>query len=204
MHEELDRVIGSDRLPTWEDRDQLPYLNAVICELMRWKHFAPFGLPHMTLEDTTCGGYNIPQGAQVLVNFHASFMDPTAWKNPEQWRPERFLEEEKHLQRSFLDGEMKPDKASYKFIPFGTGLRMCVGWGVGRAVLWLKVATHLHCFKLEHPSGGKYNMDESFGVTVLPEDQAVKFTPRKPAKLLKSIEDNVDSLIKSKVLLKNI
>lgn len=191
IQEELDRVIGPNRLPTWEDKDNLPYLNAAILELMRWKHFAPFGLPHMTLEATEVGGYNIPAGAQVLVNFHGSNMDPAAWKKPEEWRPERFLEEEKHLSRAFLDGEMKPNKESHKFIPFGAGPRMCVGWGVGRAVLFLKCATHLHCFELSSPDGKKYNMDESFGVTVLPEEQAVKFKPRAAATLMKSIENTL-------------
>lgn len=195
MQDELDKVVGPDRLPEWEDRDDLPYVNAVICELMRWKHFAPFGLPHMTLEDTEVGGYAIPAGAQVLVNYHASFMDPDAWKNPEIFRPERFLEEEKHLARGFMDGEMKPDKASYKFIPYGAGARMCVGWGVGRAVLWLKVATHYHCFTIRNPTGKKYNMDETFGVTVMPEEQNVEFTPRPAAKLLRSIEDNLPTNI---------
>lgn len=200
VHEELDKIVGQDRLPKWEDRDNLPYLNAVLCELMRWKHFAPFGLPHMTLEDTEVGGYRIPAGAQVLVNFHASFMDPTSWKKPEEWRPERFLEEEKHLARGFLDGELQKTKEQYKFIPYGTGARMCVGWGIGRAVLWMKVATHLHCFKISCPSHIKqFKMSESFGVTLLPEDQEVQFTARAPAKLLKSIEDNLP-----KTVLKNL
>jgi len=191
MHEELDRVIGSDRLPTWQDVKKVPYCNAVICELMRWKHFAPFGLPHLTLEETECQGFKIPAGAQVLVNFHASMMDPEAWKNPEQWRPERWLEEEAHLAGGFLDGELKPNKESYKFIPFGTGKRMCVGWGIGRAVMFLKVITHYHCFEITNPGSKPFNMDESFGVTVVPEEQVVKFTPRPAAKLLKNIEDDL-------------
>lgn len=181
-------MIGPDRLPTWEDREKLPYINACILELMRWKHFAPFGLPHMTLEDTEVGGYKIPKGAQVLVNFHASNMDPSSWKNADQWRPERWLEEDKSLDRSFFDGEVKPTKESHKFIPYGAGHRMCVGWGIGRVVMWLKVATHVHCFNLASASGQKLNLDETFGVTVVAEEQAVKFTPRPAAKHLRSIE----------------
>lgn len=191
MHEELDKVVGSSRLPNWDDRHNLPYVNAVICELMRWKHFAPFGLPHMTLEDTECGGYSIPRGTQILINFHSSMMDPDAWKKPEEWRPERFLEEESHLAGKFLDGDVNKDRDAYKFIPFGEGKRKCVGWGVGRAVMWLKVATHMHCFKISSPDGKKYNMDESFGVTIMPEEQVVRFTPRPAAKLLTSIEKNL-------------
>lgn len=190
IQEELDRVVGPDRLPTYEDRDELKYLNAVILELMRWKHFAPFGLPHMTLEDTQCLGYNIPKGAQVMINFHASGMDEKAWKRPEEWRPERWLEEEKDLDHSFLDGEVKKTRESYKFIPFGTGKRMCVGYGLGRVVMWCKVATHLHCFKFESASGKPLNIeDEHFGVTVVPDEAELKVTARAPARLLKSVEN---------------
>lgn len=190
LQEELDLVVGPDRLPTYEDQKDLKYLNAVILELMRWKHFAPFGLPHMTLEDTTCLGYNIPKGAQVMVNFHASGMDKTAWKRPEEWRPERWLEEEADLQHSFLDGEIKKTRESYKFIPFGIGKRMCVGYGLGRVVMWLKVATHLHCFKFESASGKPLNIeDEHFGVTVVPDEAELKITARAPARFLKSVED---------------
>lgn len=190
VQEELDRVVGPDRLPTYEDQSELPYLNACILELMRWKHFAPFGLPHMTLEDTTCLGYNIPKGAQVMINFHASGMDQSAWKRPEEWRPERWLEEEADLQHSFIDGEIKKTRESYKFIPFGIGKRMCVGYGLGRVVMWCKVATHLHCFKFESASGRPLNIDdEHFGVTVVPDEQELKITARAPARFLASVED---------------
>jgi len=189
LHEELDRVIGQDKLPSWDDRDNLPFLNATILELMRWKHFAPFGLPHMTLQDTEVGGYNIPAGTQVLINFHASGMDPTSWKKPEDWRPERWMEEEEYLKGAFFDGELKPTKESHKFIPFGAGHRMCAGWGLGRTVLWLKIATYCHCFSFAATSGKKLNMNENFGVTITPEEQKITFTPRAPAKLLRSIEE---------------
>lgn len=198
VQEELDRVIGSDRLPTFKDRPNLPYLNAVLLELMRWKHFAPFGLPHMTLKDTQCLGYNIPAGAQVMVNFAAVNLDKKVWKNPEQWRPERFLEEEKDLAMSgkngihdALFGDVKPTPESHKFIPFGAGKRKCVGVGIGRVVLFCKVATHLHCFNFESASGKKINIDdEFFGVTVLPTEAPVKITARPAAKLLKSCEQS--------------
>jgi len=190
LQEELDLVVGPDRLPRWEDHGDLKYLNACLCELMRWKHFAPFGLPHMTLEDTTCLGYDIPKGAQVMINFHASGMDKKAWKRPEEWRPERWLEEEADLQHSFLDGEVKKTKESYKFIPFGAGKRMCVGYGLGRVVMWCKVATHLHCFKFESATGKDLNIDdEHFGVTVVPDEQELKVTARPASRLLTSVED---------------
>jgi len=188
IHEELDRVVGPDRLPRYDEYEKLPYLNAVILELMRWKHFAPFGLPHQTLADTECLGYKIPKGAQVMINWHAMGFDERVWKRAEEWRPERWLEEEKWLDQAFINGEVKKTKESYKFIPFGIGKRMCVGWGLGRVVLWCKIATHLHCFDLESGNGQKLNIDdEYFGVTILPNEQQVKFTPRPASRLLRSI-----------------
>lgn len=196
VQEELDSVVGPNRLPTYSDRKQMPYLNAVILELMRWKHFAPFGLPHMTLNETEVMGYSIPKGAQVLVNFAAVHLDSDAWKNPEQWRPERFLEEEKALAMSGPNGihdgffgDIKPDDASHKYIPFGAGKRKCVGVGIGRVVMWCKVATYLHCFNFESPTGKKLNIDDEwFGVTITPDEQAVRVKNRPAGVLLKSVE----------------
>lgn len=193
---ELDRVVGPNRLPTYKDRTELPYLNAVLLELMRWKHFAPFGLPHMTLKDTQCLGYKIPAGAQVMVNFGAVNMDSKVWKEPEKWRPERFMEEEKDFNMSgqngiydALFGDIKPTPESHKFIPFGAGKRKCVGVGIGRVVLYLKAVTHLHCFKFESASGKNINIDdEYFGVTLMPNEAPVKITARPAAKLLKTCE----------------
>lgn len=194
--EELDRVIGPDRLPTWKDRPNLPYLNAVMLELMRYKHFAPFGLPHMTQCDTTCLGYNIPAGAQVMINFGAANLDKNAWKEPLKWRPERFLEEEKDLAMSgpngihdALFGDIKPTPESHKYIPFGAGKRKCVGVAIGRVVLWLKVATHLHCFNFESATGKPVNTDdEYFGVTLTPVKAPLKISARPAARFLKSCE----------------
>merc|ERR1712146_192487 len=80
-HEELDRVVGSNKLPTYEDikSGRLPYINAIVLELFRFKHFAPFGIPHHTTKDTTLGGYNIPKNTQVMFNFHALHSDPRWW-----------------------------------------------------------------------------------------------------------------------------
>lgn len=66
--EELDRVIGPDRLPGFQDRENLPYINAVVKEVLRWHPVAPLALPHMTTEDDIYEGYLIPKGALLLPN----------------------------------------------------------------------------------------------------------------------------------------
>lgn len=66
--EEIDRVVGSDRLPTVSDRDNLPYLEALIKEVLRWHTIAPMGLLHMSSEEASYSGYRIPKGSLVLCN----------------------------------------------------------------------------------------------------------------------------------------
>ena len=67
-HKELDAVVGSRRLPTFEDLDSLPYVTAVIKETARWQVVTPIGLPHRTIQDDEYNGYFIPEGCWVLAD----------------------------------------------------------------------------------------------------------------------------------------
>lgn len=74
--EEIDRKVGADRLPGFQDRQDLPYIDAIVKEVLRWHPVAPMGLPHMATEDDICEGYLIPKGSLLLpniwyVNLHA-------------------------------------------------------------------------------------------------------------------------------------
>jgi cytochrome P450 len=66
--EEIDRVVGADRLPNYEDRESLAYVDAVVKEVLRWHPIGPMGLPHKTDEDDVLDGYLIPKGALLLPN----------------------------------------------------------------------------------------------------------------------------------------
>lgn len=66
--EELDRVIGNDRLPVSADRDTLPYIMAVMKETHRWHPIAPMGLPHTSTAEDIYKGYRIPKGAILMPN----------------------------------------------------------------------------------------------------------------------------------------
>ena len=190
IHEELDEHVGPDRLPTYEDRKKLKYFNAVICELFRFKHFAPFGIPHSTTEDITICGFDIPKDTQLMFNLYALHHDKKYWREPGTFRPERFLEEEANLDRAFLDADLvrtKKDLEYYKFLPFGFGKRRCVGFGLGRVIMYLKAVTHLHCFEWSSADGAPCDIEtEYFGVTLVPESQDVRATPRPAARLAKA------------------
>ena len=66
--EELDRVVGSDRLPTFEDQASLPYVNALLREVLRWHIVLPIAVPHRVMADDEYNGYTIPAGSTVIPN----------------------------------------------------------------------------------------------------------------------------------------
>lgn len=66
--DEIDRVVGRDRLPTFADRKDLKYIEAMVNEVFRWHPVAPMGLPHTSTEDDLCEGYLIPKGSMLLAN----------------------------------------------------------------------------------------------------------------------------------------
>jgi cytochrome P450 len=190
MHQELDAVVGPDRFPTYADYPNLPYCLSVLDELFRWKHFAPQGLPHQAAEDMTLGGYTIPKGTDIFLNFYSLHMNEKYWNNPQEFRPERFMEEEKELLNVILHTEtFAKDLNSYKFVPFGQGRRRCVGYGLGRVVMFLKAVTWLHCFDWKSIDGKPMDLDtEILGITMMPKEQKVMAIPRSVARLLKGEE----------------
>lgn len=71
--EEIDRVVGTGRLPAFSDRDSLPYAEAVLKEAFRMHPIAPMCLPHVTTADDFVEGYLIPKGAMIICNIWSVF-----------------------------------------------------------------------------------------------------------------------------------
>lgn len=67
-HQEIDRVIGQKRMPEIEDRESLPYVNAICKETMRWMPIVPFAVPHAVTEEDEYNGMRIPKGAMIIPN----------------------------------------------------------------------------------------------------------------------------------------
>ena len=65
---ELDSVVGTDRLPTFADRDELPYLATTMKEIIRWGPTTPLGAPHCVEQDDVHDGYFIPKGSIIMPN----------------------------------------------------------------------------------------------------------------------------------------
>ena len=111
--DELDRVVGRDRLPEFSDRENLPYINAIVKEVIRWNPPLPIAIPNRVTQDDVYRGYIIPEGANVVQNVWAIFRDSTVYPNPEVFNPERFLK----------DGKIDPTVFDPENRAFGAGRR---------------------------------------------------------------------------------
>ncbi|KAH0846045.1 hypothetical protein FOPE_11433 [Fonsecaea pedrosoi] len=140
--EALDRVCGrnAERLPTFEDRVDLPYITATVKEAFRWRPFAEIGVPHMLIQDDEYEGYRFPAGTLFTWNATAIAMDPREYEQPERFWPERFL-------NNNLDHVLKGHWS------FGPGRRVCSGYNVGETNVWIVVARLLYCFDFEAVPG---------------------------------------------------
>jgi cytochrome P450 len=91
---ELDKICGpnAERLPSFSDWDQLPYMQAVIKETMRWRpNVNPTGFPHALTQDDHYEGYTFPAGTVVTINNWAISLDGKEYEDPEKFYPDRFL-----------------------------------------------------------------------------------------------------------------
>src|SRR5947207_2409249 len=89
--EELDRVVGSDRTPTFDDEPNLPYIRAMVKEVMRWRFVNKFGTNHFATEDGWYKSYFIPKGSIVMINVWGIHYDPERYPEPEKVIPRSIL-----------------------------------------------------------------------------------------------------------------
>ncbi|KAJ7085397.1 cytochrome P450 [Mycena belliarum] len=124
---EMDNVIGPSRLPTFDDRAALPYIDALCKELCRWLPIVPLAAPHRAMKDDVYGGYAIPKDAFVMPNIWKFFHDPTIYADPFVFDPDRFM-----------GPKPEPDPADMGL--FGYGRRVCPGIHLADVSIWISVA----------------------------------------------------------------
>ncbi|KAK0434405.1 cytochrome P450 [Desarmillaria tabescens] len=134
---EIDAVIGDDRLPRFDDRERLPYVNALALEVTRWHAVGPAGLPHCVTEDDVQFGYFIPKGSLVYANIWKMLHDPAVYDQPFEFKPERFIRTESK------EPEFDPHK-----LAFGFGRRICPGRVLADASIFISCAMALSAFTI--------------------------------------------------------
>ncbi|XP_053381994.1 cytochrome P450 2U1-like [Mercenaria mercenaria] len=167
MAAEMDDILGSDGL-TISDRKRLPYTHSVMLEGLRIACVAPLGIPHTVAEDVMFHGFLIPKHCSVLANLSSSLKDPHVWKEPDEFRPDRFLSEDR-------ESVIVPKE----FIPFSLGPRSCLGETLARNEVFLYVASIVRKFKLCPENDGFLPESRGvFGVTYHPVPFKMRLIPR--------------------------
>ncbi|KAF7346265.1 O-methylsterigmatocystin oxidoreductase [Mycena sanguinolenta] len=161
---EIDAVIGTLRLPEFEDRPSLPFVEAVYREVMRWRPVLPLGVAHASSEADVYNGYFIPKGTTVISNIWAMTRDESIYSGPERFNPDRFFT---------ADGKLNNDDT---ILAFGCGL-------VPHATVWATIASVLSTFniaKAKDATGKEIDVDPKYsdGLLSHPGPFACAITPR--------------------------
>ncbi|XP_063917073.1 cytochrome P450 306a1-like [Zophobas morio] len=145
------------------DVPKLSYTQAVLSEVSRIRTLVPLGFPHYASEDIHVDNIKIRKGTTIMPLLWAIHMDPKVWDQPEDFRPERFLDEE----NKFAPSE--------SFIPFQCGKRMCVGDEFARMMIYIFVAGLVKNFKVEPCESIPIDFSGVCGLSLVPKAQKVVF-----------------------------
>lgn len=140
---EIDEVVGRDRLPQTPDLERLPFVKAVISEVLRWHPVGPLGIVHRATADVSYKGYIIPKGALLVPNIWAITRDPELYDDPTSFNPSRFLAQ--HQSEGKGSPLPEPDPRQYVF---GFGRRVCPGRFLADATLSLTILQTLAVFRI--------------------------------------------------------
>ncbi|KAL0067950.1 hypothetical protein AAF712_005119 [Marasmius tenuissimus] len=134
---EIDGVVGSGRLPDFEDRDNLPFVNALLAETLRWGTVTPLAIAHRATDDDVYEGHFIPAGTTVIANSWAVLHDEKLYgRNPLDFDPYRFMNN---------DGKAPP---SPELFAFGFGRRICPGRYFAINTIYLAISRLLASFTI--------------------------------------------------------
>ncbi|KAF4588011.1 cytochrome P450 monooxygenase [Pleurotus pulmonarius] len=134
--EELDRVVGRDRMPTFDDYEHLPYCRAMVKEVLRWRPATPLGVPHRVEKDDWYNGYFIPKGTLVVANIWGMNHDEKVYgPDVHEFNPARFLES------SGMPLPSVSDTKDEGHVTYGFGRRICVGRHIANNNLFIQFAS---------------------------------------------------------------
>ncbi|KAL4805605.1 cytochrome P450 [Aspergillus unguis] len=186
----LDEVVGRDRMPTFEDRPKLAYIDAIASETLRWRPVVVSGVPHFTKTEDEYMGYHIPANSTVLPNAFAITRDEAVFgPDVDSFIPERWLADD-------LPPGQEPsidicgfNTSALKDLPhtgFGFGRRICTGRLIARNQLFIQMARMLWAFDVDagivdENTGRRHKVDDmdcTEGFVTLPKPFRAVMRPR--------------------------
>ncbi|KAJ3808946.1 cytochrome P450 [Lentinula aff. lateritia] len=165
--EEIDSVVGKGRFPTFQDRNKLPYVQAIVREVLRWRPIGPIGFPRCclqteNLQDDIYKGYLIQAvkaGSIVVPNIWAMNRDPHLYRDCDKFYPERFLD---------FKGDV-PGALGQGHVSYGFGDRICSGMHIADDALFINIAAILHACDIRESPDSPLAKDvfEDFGIVTI-------------------------------------
>nr|XP_043627284.1 7-ethoxycoumarin O-deethylase-like isoform X2 [Erigeron canadensis] len=152
IQEELTTIIGMNSIVDESRLPKLTYLDAVIKETFRLHPPLPLLIQRCPNKSVKVGGYTIPKDTIVYMNTWAIHRDPQNWTNPLEFKPERFF-----------DDKWDYSGNDFKFLPFGSGRRICPGIPLGEKMLTYILASLLHSFEWRLPKDEVFELSDKFG-----------------------------------------
>ncbi|KAI9449572.1 cytochrome P450 [Lactarius psammicola] len=165
-HAEIDAVLGDSRLPDFSDEDKLPYVGAVLKEVLRWHPVAPLGIPHRVTKGDMYEGYFIPAGSIVIGNAWAIMRDSATFPDPSRFYPERWL---------------APGAPVFPDVAFGFGRRECPGRFMARESVWAAITGVLAAFEISPVEDDPPKELFMSGIIAYPEPFKCLIRPRSEA-----------------------
>lgn len=153
-HEEIDRELGPEKDPSYEDRTRLPFCEAIFLETQRFTATLPFLVPHAASRDCYLYGRRVPKGTMVMCNMRSVLRDPSVWERPDSFEPERFLDP----QTGGIDRKKSEQSAA-----FGMGKRRCMGEFLGRLESFVFLVRILQRCTFRKAEAEEYSMDGVVG-----------------------------------------
>ncbi|XP_048488731.1 probable cytochrome P450 305a1 [Plutella xylostella] len=163
---EIDNAIGNET-PCWADSERLVFTSAFLLEIQRYYTIVPLAGPRRVLANTNIDGYSVPKECTVLIALRDLHFDPRIWDKPNDFNPERFIDER---------GTLKNIEHLY---PFGLGRRRCPGDALAKSFIFIIFVGIVQKYKICLSNGTLPSAEPVFGLISAPNAFSANFIPRK-------------------------
>ncbi|TFK25337.1 cytochrome P450 [Coprinopsis marcescibilis] len=177
---EVDSVVKPGHLPDYKDQDAMPYVTAVVKEILRYRIVVPIAIPHVLSAEDEYNGYRLPANSIVIPNAWSMLNDESVYEDPFEFKPERFIGE---------DGRLDYSKARDPFHAcWGFGRRICPARFMAFPAIWIAVASLIYVYDIEKMRDEKTGeviepLDEQInGLVLTPKPFVCSFKPRSKEK----------------------
>ena len=170
VQEEVDRVIGTDRVPEYEDESRMPYTCATLAEVYRHHSLSAFAATRATTKDTVFEGFTIRKGTPVIFNLYSAHRDETVFRDPEKFCPDRFFRCGGELDKSKIECVM----------PYSLGQRRCAGEPLARKQIFLIFSSVMQQCSVEESPAHPIDLDDYvMGLGIMHGPSKMVFRSRK-------------------------